>query len=43
MENLLSLMSVIIAFMSLIVVVAYMADTLAVAFVKWLGLEESEE
>ena len=43
MENLLSLMIVIIVFMSLLVAVAYMADTLAVAVVKWLGLEGTEE
>ena len=43
MTNLLFLMIVIVAFMSLMVVVTYLADTLAVAFVKWLGLEGSEK
>ena len=43
MENLLSLMIVVIVFASLLVVVAYMADTLAVAVVEWLGLTSEEE
>ena len=36
-------MIVIIAFMSMLVAVAWMADSFAVAVVKWLGLEEAEE
>lgn len=43
MENLLSLMIVIGAFMSLLVVVAYISDVAACKFVKWLGLEGIEE
>ena len=42
MNTLVSLI-VIIAFMSLMVAVAYIADKFAVAFVKWLGLEGVEE
>ena len=39
MTNLLSLLIVISAFLGLLVVVAYVAEAMAVAIVKWLGLE----
>ena len=39
MENLLSLMIVIIAFMGALLTVAYVADMLACKFVEWLGME----
>lgn len=40
MTNLISLAIVICSFLSLLVVVAYVADALAVRLVKWLGLED---
>lgn len=39
MNNLVSLMIVIIAFLSTFVTVAYVADVLACKFVEWLGME----
>ena len=39
MNNLVSLMIVIITFLSTFVTVAYVADVLACKFVEWLGME----
>ena len=40
MENYVSLMILLIAFMGLMLLVAYVADALASKLVKWLGLED---
>jgi hypothetical protein len=39
MEKIVSLMIFVIVFMSLLLLVAYVADVLACKFLEWLGLE----
>jgi len=40
METMISLMMIIIAFMSVVVLVAYVADAAACKFVEWMRLED---